>query len=258
MIKINNLKYKYDNKSDFELTIEKLEFQKGKFISLIGSNGSGKTTFLKICSGIIPVSNSSEGSEIKINDKIISDYSKNELAKKVVFVPSEFRTEFDISGFEYVCLGRIPYMKPFSGYSKEDSKIVEAAMEITDCLSFKNRKTLELSSGEKQRLLLAKAIAQEANCLLLDEISANQDIEHKNIFYKKISQIAHDSNKLIISSTHDVHFSALYSDEIIKSEKGKIVKLDKSNKIVFDNISIEIQNNEQINAIGGKKIIFSL
>ena len=163
MMKVENV---YGGYKDDHHIIKNVSFhvQTGEFFTLIGPNGSGKTTLFNLITGVLSVSSGS----ITLMDQPLSSFSSFEKAKFLAVLSQEENVEFDFTVKEIVTLGRYAHQKGFiKTNSKEDLQIVEQAMEITKISEYKNKPFKNLSGGEKQRVLLAKALAQEPKILLI-------------------------------------------------------------------------------------------
>jgi iron complex transport system ATP-binding protein len=143
-----------------------VQINQGDFFGIIGPNGAGKTTLLRLVAGLLKPNQG----EIEIFDRLLSDTALIERAKILSYVPQENFFYFDFTVLDVVLFGRHPYLKPMERPKKSDIDKAVAALEFTDALEFKDRSILELSSGERQRVILARALASEPKILLLDEL----------------------------------------------------------------------------------------
>ncbi|HQI77940.1 MAG TPA: ABC transporter ATP-binding protein [Petrotogaceae bacterium] len=217
MIKIDQLLFSYE--SGFTLDIKQLEIKDGEFVSIIGPNGSGKSTFVKLLSGVI---RSYRGSIVfdKVN---IRDLTIKKIAQKVSVVPQEFSTIYEYNVDSIVSSSRIPFARKFSfSESYDDKKAIEDAMKKTDTLRYKNEVFGNLSGGEKQRVMIARAVAQNTDILILDEFVSHLDPGHAQELLKLVKTSNKDAGKTIISVFHDINTASLYSDRIIVFNKGGI------------------------------------
>jgi iron complex transport system ATP-binding protein len=217
MIKIDQLLFSYE--SGFTLDIKQLEIKDGEFVSIIGPNGSGKSTFVKLLSGVI---RSYRGSIVfdKVN---IRDLTIKKIAQKVSVVPQEFSTVYEYNVDSIVSSSRIPFAGKFSfSESYDDKKAIEDAMKKTDTLRYKNEVFGNLSGGEKQRVMIARAVAQNTDILILDEFVSHLDPGHAQELLKLVKKSNKDDGKTIISVFHDINTASLYSDRIIVFNKGDI------------------------------------
>ncbi len=182
----------------------------GELIALIGINGSGKSTLLRT---IIGLQESIKG-QIIINGKDISEYNKTESAKKIAFVSSEIIQTRYLKVWDLVALGRYPHQTISNQNSEKDKKIIEEALKTVGMAGFKNRFINEISDGERQKVMTARALSQETDIILLDEPAAFLDLENKFSLYKILSNTAQNLNKTIIFSTHDLNIALKYCDKV--------------------------------------------
>jgi iron complex transport system ATP-binding protein len=231
IVEIKNLKFSYGN--NFKLYIDELYVKKGEFVSIIGPNGSGKTTILKLLTLI----EKKESGDIIINGKNIEDYSKKDLFKEISVVPQEFFTSFDFTVENIISSGRIPYESLFS---KNDDTIITETMKKTDTFRFKDRIYNTLSGGEKQRAMLTRALVQDTNIILLDEFVSQIDPGYTQQLVRIVKNESILKNKSIISVFHDINLASLYSDRIYIFKDGIIKYHGKPEDIITTDIMKEI------------------
>ena len=202
--------------------IDHVTFQvnKGEFFAFIGPNGSGKTTLFKLITGVLPL----EKGEIHLLSRPLSDYSPFEKAKIMAVLSQHEQVEFDFSVEEIVLLGRYPHQKGFfKMVSKEDLQIVEQAMKVTNIYQYKHKPFNNLSGGEKQRVLLAKALAQKPSIILLDEPTNHLDIKHTFEMLTLLKEWQKNHQLTILAILHDLNVASLFADRIGLLNKGKLV-----------------------------------
>lgn len=229
---IENLNFKYD--IDEVLKGIDLEIPKGSFVSILGPNGSGKTTLLKnICNILKPNSG-----EIFINNKKVSSIKYKELAKIIAVVHQSTEIQFDFSVFDVVLMGRFPYIGRFKSESKKDIEIAKEAMISTGIWELRDKSINEISGGEKQRVMIARALTQQPEILILDEPISNLDIKYQ-VGILDLCMNLNKKNKLtIITTLHDINLAGRYSDYLVLLDKGKIKIMDTPEKVLTpDNIT---------------------
>lgn len=195
-----------------------LEFAPGAVTAILGPNGSGKSTLLKILSGLIaPLKG-----EVHIDGSPLSRMSVQEIARRIAVVPQEEAIPFRFSVREIVLMGRIAWSSGLAD-TPDDRRIAEEAMRFADCLQFADRPIDELSGGEKQRVLIARALAQETPILLLDEPTTHLDITHQIGISRLVRELS-AQGKTVIAAMHDLNMVGLMADRAILLGDG-VVKL---------------------------------
>lgn len=221
MIKVENVYGGYKDDLDIIKNIN-LEVGTGEFFTFIGPNGSGKTTLFKLITGELPVSRG----KIKLSGKSLSSYSSVEKAKLMAVLSQEERVEFDFTVKEIVLLGRYPHQKGFFKMnSQEDLHIAEQAMEITKITPFQHKPFKFLSGGEKQRVLLAKALAQQPTILFLDEPTNHLDMKHTFEMMSLLKEWQLTNQLTILAILHDLNAASLFADRIGLMHQGEIVEI---------------------------------
>ncbi|MEO0083858.1 MAG: ABC transporter ATP-binding protein [candidate division WOR-3 bacterium] len=224
-IEVNNLSFSYGDKEVLsDLTVK---INTGEFFGIIGPNGAGKTTLLKLIAGLL---RPNQG-EIKILGRNLLEISSNERAKLISFVPQENYFNFDFTVLDVVLFGRHPYLKPMARPKKNDIDKAIAALTITDALEFKDRSILELSSGERQRVIIARALASEPKILLLDEPTSYLDITHQVEILKILKKLNQEGMTIIFLS-HDINLTSIICNRLLLLSNGKMVACDDPEKII--------------------------
>ncbi|MDI6741590.1 MAG: ABC transporter ATP-binding protein [Smithella sp.] len=216
LIEARNIKFGYDAKS----VVENISFavDAGQMVAVIGPNGSGKTTLLKIINGtLLP-----DAGQMMIDGQETGRWSRKEIAVKVAIVPQETSVIFPFYAEEIVLMGRFPHLGRYRFEDKKDYRIVHEAMEKTNSLAFASRRFGELSAGERQRVLIARALAQEPKILLLDESTVFLDLKHQAQFMALLHQLNAEQNLTVMFVTHDINLAAQNSEKIIMLDSGKI------------------------------------
>ena len=199
-----------------------------QIVAIIGPNGSGKTTLLKIINGtLFPNSG-----QMLIDDKDTLQWSRQEIARKVAIVPQETSVIFPFYAEEIVLMGRFPHLSNYRFEDKKDYRIVHEAMEKTDTLAFATRRFDELSAGERQRVLIARALAQEPKVLLLDESTVFLDLKHQLQFLTLLRQLNTAQQLTVIFVTHDINLAAQNADRIILLYSGEIYAIGKPSEVI--------------------------
>ena len=200
--------------------------REGEFVGILGPNGSGKTTALRAISRTLKP----RVGTIFLDDKNIYDMENREVAKNVAVVPQEGISTFDFTALDIVLMGRNPYIDRFRQESREDLAIAKRVMELTNTWNFAERPVNELSGGEKQRVIIARALTQEPKILLLDEPTSHLDISNQLEIMDLIKHLCETKKLLIVAVFHDFNLAARYCESIILLNDGKIVAVGKSDE----------------------------
>lgn len=226
-----------------------ISLESGKLIALIGKNGIGKSTFLKTITGIIPALKG----EVELNNKNINSYQPNDLAQELSLVLTESLPPSNLTVYEIVALGRQPYTNWLGTLTEEDKTKIEEAISLTGISSFSHKKHYEVSDGQLQKVMIARALAQDTSLIILDEPTTHLDLVHKVTLLKLLQKLAHETNKTILYSTHDLDLAIQFTDEIIVFTEEAIFK-DQPCNLISNGVFEKIFSNEniQFDAILGK------
>lgn len=195
-----------------------LTFEPGSFHAIIGPNGSGKSTLLNLMAGqTAPASGT-----VRINGKPVAEHAPSALAHLTAMVPQEFNFNFPFTVFDAVLMGRHPHIPRFSRPADEDLAQVRAAMNSVDIAHLADRPVSELSGGEKQRTVLARALAQTTPGVLLDEPTSSMDIRHALAAMSELRRLAHENDHTVIAVLHDLNLAAAYCDRIVVLDNGRL------------------------------------
>lgn len=192
--------------------------RRGEFAALIGSNGAGKSTLLKCISGLMQP----RSGKITICGRDNAALKPKERARLVAVVPQSYSVEYDFTVEDVVAMGRYAYQSFGKRESREDAAAVQNAMEVTNTLEFRKRLYNELSGGEKQRVILARALAQQPEILLLDEPTSALDIHHQTEVMELITQLNRTEGLTVLAVLHDVNMASRYCCRMILLRDGRI------------------------------------
>lgn len=219
-----NLSIGYHTKKGNTVIAENLDLDlhEGKLITLIGANGIGKSTLLRTITGIQkPIQG-----EVFLNDKNINSYHLEELAQNLSVVLTEKLPPSNLTVYELVALGRQPYTNWIGKMAPEDIEKVINAIELTNIQEIIQKKHFEISDGQLQKVLVARALAQDTPLIILDEPTTHLDLHHKVSLFKLLKKLASETNKCILFSTHDIDLAIQLSDEMVVMAKNNIVQKD--------------------------------
>jgi iron complex transport system ATP-binding protein len=196
-----------------------LSIGQGEFLSLVGPNGSGKTTFLRLLDRmLIP-----QHGTILLNGQPLSRLPRPEIARRIAFVPQDNSVQFPFSVYDVVLMGRAPHMRGMAFENAHDREVALSVMSLTDISHLSSQPVTELSGGERQRVFIARALAQEPEVILLDEPNAHLDIAHQVETFRIIKKLNADKHLTVVSVSHDLNLAASYSDRIAVMLCGSLV-----------------------------------
>lgn len=188
----------------------------GDLVGLIGDNGIGKSTFIKTLTGnLTPLAG-----EITLNNKSITRYSAQQLAQQLSVVVTEKIGGFNLSVWDVVATGRTPYINIFGKLSDNDEQIVIRALEQLNLLSLKHKMIDELSDGQRQKVMIAKSLAQQTPVIVLDEPTAFLDHRSRHHLFSVLKQLCTEQGKLIIVSSHDLELMKTYINRSVTMAEG--------------------------------------
>ncbi|QUB75640.1 MULTISPECIES: ABC transporter ATP-binding protein [Prevotella] len=195
-----------------------LELKSGQLSCLIGENGIGKSTLLKTLTGFLPKLKGS----VLFDNRDITSFSQRELARQVSIVLTQKPDVQNLTIEEIIGLGRSPYTGFFGRLRAEDRKVVDDAIATMGIEKLRGRMIQTLSDGERQKVMIAKALAQEAPVILLDEPTAFLDFPSKAETFQSLQRMAHERDKLILLSTHDLELAVRFADSLLEVKEGAL------------------------------------
>jgi len=204
------------------------EIKDGEFLGIIGPNGSGKSTLLKSLSHSLKP----RQGVINYHDKNLYSITNTEIARDFAFVPQDTVFNFSFTVWEVALMGRIPYLKPMQKESRSDLEIAQESMRITDTLKLKMRQINELSAGEKQMVIIAKALTQEPKVLFLDEPTSHLDIGHQIKILNLVKELNRNKKITVIIVLHDLNLASEYCDKILLLSEGAVNKIGPAQEVL--------------------------
>ena len=220
ILSTSNLSIGYQSKKGKNYIAKNLNltFQEGKLISLIGGNGIGKSTLLRTLTGI----QKPLDGMVTLNDIDISAYQSIDLAQNLSLVLTEKLPQSNLSVFELIALGRQPYTNWLGKLSAEDLEKINQAIMLTHIEHLIDKKHHEISDGQLQIVLIARALAQDTPLIILDEPTTHLDLFHKVSIFKLLKKLSQETNKCILFSTHDIDLAIQLSDEMIVMSESSV------------------------------------
>lgn len=218
MIEIKNLYFSYE-KSKKVLRNINLLIVPGEFIGIVGPNGCGKSTLINLLCHVLEP----QQGTISINNQDIKQIPQHELAKLVAVVPQESSFEFDFTVNEIVLMGRLPHLSRFQLEGPDDQRIAKQAMKKTKCWKYRDKMIRNLSGGEKQRVIVARALTQESKILLLDEPTSHLDMNFQFEILDLMAKLNITKKVTILGVFHDINLASKYCKRLMIMKKGKII-----------------------------------
>ncbi|MBI2829473.1 MAG: ABC transporter ATP-binding protein [Acidobacteria bacterium] len=203
----------------FSLGDVSVTVRRGSLTGLLGPNGCGKTTLLKLMSGVLRP----EQGFITLDDRAVGSFSRRELARHVASVPQETHPAFDYSVLEMVLMGRHPHLGALQLEGPDDLAIAHDSLSATGTAHLANRPYMTLSGGEKQRVVIASALAQAPDVLLLDEPTASLDLAYQLEVASLLDRLSHDRGVTMVLATHDLNLAASLCDSLVLVRSGRVL-----------------------------------
>lgn len=224
-LKVHNISFGYD-KNILVLDNISLDIKQGEILGILGPNGTGKTTFLKCINNIYtPVKGN-----ILYKDKNITELKQMDIAKIIAYVPQYTNNFFPMNVIDTVMMGRMPYVK--KNYSDEDKEIVFSIIKKMNLEKFAFRNIKEMSGGERQRVFIARAMAQQPKIIILDEPTSSLDLYNQLFILHTITQLAKENNITIIMTIHDLNLASMFCDNILMLKDAHIFAHGKPESIL--------------------------
>ncbi len=199
----------------------------GEWLGVIGPNGAGKSSLLRAAAGLV----AHDGS-ICVGDVALTAAPGRRRAAQVAYVPQEPLIPDDMPTFDYVLLGRSPYISYFGSETADDRRIVHDVLERLDLVEFRDRYLGELSGGERQRIVLARALAQEAPVLLLDEPTSALDIGHQQQALELVTELREHHGLTVVSALHDLTLAGTYADRLVMLDGGQVAAVGSAAEVL--------------------------
>ncbi len=213
---LTNATFAYDTKPAVRSV--SLQLPPGKLYGLVGPNGCGKSTLLDL----LIANRKPQAGEVEYQGRSLNDFSRRDLAREVALVPQDFGINFAFTVMEVVLMGRHPYIPRFGMPQSDDMLKAHKAMAEIGISEMQDRLVPELSGGEKQRVVVARSLAQDTPVLLLDEATSNLDIQHTLEIFKVSRRRVEEEGKTVIAVVHNLNLAAAYCDELIFMKEGAI------------------------------------
>lgn len=205
-----------------------LKIERGEFLGVIGPNGSGKSTLLRLMSKALPC----QSGKIILGNRDVASMPSREFCRSAAFVSQDTLINFSFSVEEVVLMGRIPHLGRLAYEGKRDYAIAHNALSLTDALHLKDKAIDELSAGERQRVIIAKALTQEPVLLFLDEPTSHLDIGHQVQILDLLKRLNRKNNLTLIMVIHDLNLASQYCSRIVLLNEGRIFTQGSPEKVL--------------------------
>ena len=219
MTQTHSVSFTYPQSARPVLRAVTLSVRKGSILGLLGPNGCGKTTLLRLLSGML----TPQSGQVLLNGKPIAALSRREIARQVAVVPQETHTTFDFTVLDIVLMGRYPHLGPFELEGVADLEIARSALTATGTAELEGRLFGSLSGGEKQRVVIAGAVAQQAALMLLDEPTASLDLAYQIEVAALLRRLNASHAVTMVICTHDLNLAAALCDEVVLLRDGAVL-----------------------------------
>jgi iron complex transport system ATP-binding protein len=218
ILDISNISLSF--RDNFILSNVSLDVSAGEFFVIIGPNGAGKTSLLKVLSGL----QKAQKGTVTIKDKNILNYRRRNLSQIMAIVPQHIEVGFPFTVADTVIMGRSPHLGILGMEGENDFHIAEEAMKFTDVSHLTDRKLFQLSGGELQRVIIARAICQQPEIILLDEPTTALDPAHQLKIMDLMEKFRREHGTTIIMVSHDLNLASMYGDRVLLLKSGRVVK----------------------------------
>lgn len=234
-IQVNNLSFSYGKRK----ILHDISFaaEKGEFLSVLGPNGAGKSTLFRCVLGLLP----GYTGEILVGERNIKDYSVREVARRIAYIPQNSHCVFHYNVLDVVLMGRANHISFYQMPGREDVQACLTALEKVGIADLKDRCFHKLSGGEQQLVLIARALAQDAPILMLDEPTANLDFGNQILVLKQAKQLAQEGYT-VIQTTHHPEQSYLFSDRILALQNGRVLADEKPSAVLTAELMKQLYN----------------
>jgi len=244
LIEARDLHFAYSRDAPEVIAGASLQLPRGTLGALIGANGSGKSTLVRLLGGLLEPSRG----EVLFDDTPLSSIEPRARARRIAYVPQTVSTVFPFTALEVVLMGRSPYLSRFQFENKRDREIAEGALASLDASHLAARPVTELSGGERQMVALARALAQEPECLLLDEPASALDLKHRAGMVRHLRLLRDERDITALVITHDLQLLDPIFDHVFAMRCGAIVAQGTPSDVLRDDVLADIYGDAHIRA----------
>jgi iron complex transport system ATP-binding protein len=254
ILSIHDLEFNYEPFQKMVLNAVNFDIQPATITAILGPNGAGKTTLIHL---LLRLRNPVNGS-ILLDNKELSQYSRRELSRWLALVPQSEYVPFEYSVLEYVLLGRAPYLGPLELPSDQDIDIAKDSLEQIGIAALEKRRITDLSGGELQLVLIARALAQQSKILLLDEPTSHLDLSNRNVTLRIMNHLR-EKGCTVLFTTHDPEAASLVADNLVLMKNGQVLHTGSLDEAFTDEKLSETYSTEiKVIHVDGLRVVHSL
>jgi iron complex transport system ATP-binding protein len=228
-IHVRDLGFRYRN---FELRVPDLAFESGRLTAIVGPNGAGKTTLLKCLAGLLPI----PPGTVRLGGRDLAALAEPERARRLAFVPQEHSAAFNYTVLDFVLMGRTAYLPLCAAPSAGDVRLAEEALAFIGFAAYASRHFFELSSGERRMVLIARALAQQTDTLVLDEPTTFLDPRHETEVMTLVRRLAEEKKKTVLLTLHNLDMALRYAEAMVFMKAGRIVAHGRPDEILDEDL----------------------
>lgn len=221
-----------------------IEVMRGRLVALVGANGSGKSTLIRLLGGLLVPT----AGEIFFDGQPLASTDARQRARRIAYVPQTISTVFPFTALEVVLTGRSPYSTRFRFEQERDVEIAHESLAAVEAAHLSARPVTELSGGERQLVALARALAQEPECLLLDEPSAALDLKHRAALIRHLRRLRDERNLTALVVTHDLQLLEPAFDRVYAMREGTVAAQGAPSEVLTDEVLAEVYADEHVRA----------
>jgi iron complex transport system ATP-binding protein len=233
--RLDGVSFRYPGRAEWAVRDLALTIAPGEIIGIIGPNGSGKSTVLKLLVGFLRP----QQGDVQLDGRPLGHYAVRALAQRVAVVPQSVQFVFPFTVREIVGMGRMPHRTDRAGWlggwaveSQTDREAVQIALAEMELEPIAERSILELSGGERQKVLLARALAQQPSILLLDEPTASLDLHHQAAVYRRVRALNQQRGVTVVLVSHDLNLAALFARRLVLLDRGRIRRVGTPDEVL--------------------------
>lgn len=249
MLELRNVSWK--NKRGFEIKDLSLALESGRMFCLMGPNGSGKSTLIRLLTGELRP----DSGEALLDGMRASAISRRSFAQSVAVIRQERSFIFPMTCHDLIMTGRAPYLGFMGRAGGEDERMAQYVMEKTNTLQLANASFQEISGGEKQRVMLARALMQRPKTLIMDEAVSSMDMEQAITSLRRVKRIAQEDNIAVLCVLHDIHLAYAFASEVLIMENGRIIERGRPEGVIASD-NMERLTGMEIDRFGGHLSVF--